>query len=102
MSKKVGKILDSNLDVKCPWCLRDSKLKDWDDHTYAQCTNRDMKRSFMHLNSDKTWLDSSDAYFKCPLCKQWTKSTKLSIINTDDEFLKKLGGKPLLEVIKDE
>lgn len=92
-------VVPSDVSVVCPWCLKENTLKNWDDNTFKECKNREMKRDFMHLQMSKTWLRSSKAYFKCPDCGQWVISAKLKIANTTDARLLKLGGEPLVSPV---
>lgn len=90
--KTNGVTLDNSLDVQCPWCGASNKLKDWDDYTYSHCTNREMKRAYTHLNNSKAFKRSSDTFYICKCCNKWARGSQLSIINTDDKFLRSLGG----------
>ncbi len=66
-----------NLNVKCPWCGKLSKLGEWNDITYAQCFSREMKRAFTQLTEKKAFLKGSDTFYMCPLCKKWSRGNLL-------------------------
>lgn len=86
--------LERSLDIRCPWCGSVHKLGEWNDSTYAMCTSREMRRAFTLLTDRKAFTDKGNAYYMCPGCKKWSKGTTLSIVNTDDAGLLKLGRKP--------
>lgn len=96
--KTNGVTLDNNLDVQCPLCGTSNKLKIWDDDTYGKCTNREMKRAYTHLNNSKAFKRNSDTFYICRNCKKWSRGSQLSIVNTEDKFLRSLGGESVFIV----
>ena len=95
------KNLDKSLEVICPWCNKNSTISQWDDLAFSKCLNRQMRRDFKHLDDPKTWTESADAFFICPKCEQWSRSTKLKIANPTNSEEGRLGGEPLFSVIKE-
>ena len=97
-------MISNNEDIRCGWCRKSSKLKEWDDLTFSRCTNREMKRCYTKLSNEKAFLRKSDTYYMCPKCKSWSRGSQLRIINTDDLKLKNLGGEPIIwgNMINDE
>lgn len=95
-STKGQQMIPLESDVKCPWCMGESKLKEWSDLTYEQCTSREMKREFHSLSEPVAWIENPGYFFKCPICNNWSGGFNLSIVNTEDEKLKRLGGKPVI------
>lgn len=85
-------------DVMCPWCRVVSKLSVWDDVTFSECINREMKRSYMSLRDTNAWKHGSNHFYKCPSCEQWSRGSKLKIVHTEDKELEALGGESLLNV----
>lgn len=79
-------------DIKCPWCGAVEKLGVWNDLTYSRCTNREMKRAFTKLTEEKAFLRKSDTYYICPVCSKWSRGSQLSIVNTNNPKLLRLGG----------
>lgn len=80
--------------VRCPWCYKVHTVEEWDNNTYAQCTNRQMKRAYTHLTNEKAFKrvsDTQDSFFLCPSCNKWSRGSQLAIVDTKDENLLKLG-----------
>lgn len=92
-------MLSRNLDVKCSWCGKTSTLGDWNDTTYARCTNREMKRAFITLTDKKAFLRKTDSFYLCPCCGKWSRGSQLRIVNTNDVKLLKLGGESVLKAM---
>lgn len=78
--------------IKCGWCLKLSKLGDWNDTTYSKCVTKDMKDSFIPLDNSSSFNRDSKAYYICPLCNMWSKGSQLKIINSKNKKLESLGG----------
>lgn len=78
--------------VECSWCGEKATLGEWNDLTYSKCTNREMKRAFTPLTSEKAFLRKSDTFYLCPKCNAWSRGCNLSIVDTDDKKLLSLGG----------
>lgn len=85
--------LDRKLNVRCTWCGKKNTLGEWNDLTYSKCTSREMRRAFMPLTDSSVFKDNTKAYYICPSCNMWNKGNQLKITDTDDENLKKLGGR---------
>lgn len=83
-------------DIKCPWCRAVNKLGVWNDLTYSKCVNREMKRAFTKLMEEKAFLTKTDTYYICPSCNKWSRGSQLSIVNTDNPKLLKLGGELII------
>lgn len=94
-------MLSRDLDVKCGWCGKDSTLGQWNDDTYAKCTNREMKRAFVGLTDKRAFLRKTDSFYICPVCKKWSRGSQLKIVHTDDPALLKLGGESFVTAIRD-
>lgn len=88
--------------VRCPMCGAASSLGEWNDLTYEACTNREMRRAFMELKNPAAFKESSNKFYRCPKCLKWSSGCSLRIIDTEDSFLKSLGGKLNLKIIKRE
>lgn len=86
--------------IKCPRCGKNSSLLEWDAYTFEQCTSREMRRAFLHLNSSKAFEAKSDTFYICPTCKQWSRGSQL-IIDSKDPMLSKLGRKPVVSYTKE-
>lgn len=93
-------MLSRNLAVKCSWCGKDSTLGEWNDTTYARCTNREMKRAFVQLTDKRAFLRKTDSFYLCPICGKWSRGSQLRIIHTDDPMLLKLGGESVMTAVK--
>lgn len=63
--------------MTCAYCFEESTAKQWNDTSFAQCTNREMKRSFTQLDDTKALLPKSNTYYMCPKCRNWNKSNLL-------------------------
>ena len=90
-------ILSDDKLVKCPWCLDDRSLKEWNDATFAECRTREMRRAFRSLKNKSVWGKESKNFYKCPNCGNWSRGNKLRIISDNPE-LNTLGNEPLFEV----
>ena len=82
--------------IKCGWCMKISTLGEWNDLTYSKCTNREMKRAFTKLTEEKAFYRKSDTYYICPKCNKWSRGSQLSVVDTLDDKLIKLGGEPVM------
>lgn len=97
-SKTKNKLeITENLMVECPWCTGESSIKDWTDNSYKYCTSREMKRAFRGLTAIEAWMQEPGYFFKCPICGNWCGGYNLKITNSDDDRLKNLGNKPVIE-----
>lgn len=85
-------MISRNEKISCGWCGKVSTLGEWNDLTYSRCTNREMKRAFTQLTNEKAFLRKSDTFYECPECHKWSRGSQLSIVDTNDEKLLKLGG----------
>lgn len=81
--------------ILCSRCYEKSTLGEWNDITYARCTNREMKRAFTNLTQEKAFLKKSDTFYMCPKCHKWSRGSQLKIVDTENERLLKLGGEPI-------
>lgn len=88
--------------IRCGWCGEKSKLGEWNDLTYSKCTNREMKRAFTNLTDSKAFLRKSDTFYICPKCSKWSRGSQLSIVDTDNPLLLKLGGESAINTINKE
>lgn len=92
--------ISRDLEVKCGWCSRTSTLGEWDDKSYAACKNRKMKRLYIGLTNKKAFDNNDPHYYCCPKCEKWSRGSQLSIVNTEDTELLRLGGLPVFNYIK--
>lgn len=89
-------MIDVNEKVQCGWCGDKATLKEWDELTYSKCVNREMKRAYTPLTNEKAFSHKSKSFYECPNCHKWSRGNKLSIVDTDDTKLLKLGGEPTM------
>ena len=89
-------MLGGDLHIRCGWCGDVSDLKEWNDLTYSKCVNREMKRAFTPLMTERAFNSKSDTFYLCPQCEKWSRGCQLSIVDTDDTKLLRLGGKPVM------
>ena len=82
--------------VRCGWCGKISTLGEWNDLTYSKCTNREMKRAFTLLSEERAFLRKSDTFYMCPKCEKWSRGSQLSIVDTEDKKLLRLGREPVI------
>lgn len=92
--------IDRKEIVRCGWCFKDSTLGEWNDLTYSKCTNREMKRDFTHLTDSKAFLHKSNTFYICPKCSVWSRGSQLRIVDTENAFLKRLGGESVTNPVK--
>lgn len=85
--------------VRCPRCGKTSSLRDWDDKSYKACLSREMRRAFVHLKNEKAFKRSTDTFYLCPKCNNWSRGSQLTI-ESEDIKLKKLGREPLFNIVK--
>lgn len=86
--------------IKCNWCNSVSTAKNWNDETFNCCNNREMKRKFLSIFNEKAFSKNGQKYYKCPVCKNWSKGSQLSIVDTDNRYLLSLGGEPVIKHTK--
>lgn len=91
-------MISRNVKIMCGHCGGVSTLGEWNDLTYSKCTNREMKRAFTELTSEKAFLRKSDTFYECPICNKWSRGCQLSVTDTNDEKLKRLGGEPVVGI----
>lgn len=96
-NSKLETLLNDNSIVKCPWCLSEHTLKEWDDLTFAECRTREMKRAFRSLKNRQVWGKESKNFYKCPNCANWSRGNKLRVVSDNIE-LSKLGNEPLFKI----
>lgn len=95
-----NKILDKEAKIQCQWCGKEDTLKKWNDTTYEQCKNREMKRLYMSVTDTRAYAKNSGKFYKCPNCGQWLKGSQL-IINSTNISLSKLGREPIIQLNKE-
>ena len=94
-------MLNSTEIVICPRCDKKSTLKEWDDNTFKECKSREMRRLYLHLNMEKAFKKSSDTFYLCPKCNNWSRGSQL-IVDSNDKRLIKLGRQPVFEFVESE
>ena len=87
-----------NSIVRCPWCMGENTLQNWEDTTKAECTSRETRRAYRSLTNESVWKKESKNFYKCPNCNQWSRGNKLKIIRPSDKRLDELGGESLFEI----
>lgn len=92
--------IDKKEKVRCGWCFKDSTLGEWNDLTFSKCVNREMKRDFTQLTDSKAFFRKTNAFYICPKCFTWSRGSQLRIVDTDNEYLKKLGGEAVMAPVK--
>jgi len=93
-------MIKEDQNIKCAWCQDKSTAKEWNDTTYDRCVSREMRRSYVPIFLEKTFRRSEDTFYKCPKCSMWMRGCQLSIVDTDDKKLLRLGGEPIYEIVK--
>lgn len=73
-------MIDKNASVKCPWCSADTNIIKWNDLTYSQCINREMKRDFIPITNEKVFKNGSVSFYMCPKCSKWSRGSQLILI----------------------
>ena len=91
--------IDRNEKVLCSWCGKISTLGEWNDTSFSQCKNREMRRTFIQLTEDKAFYRKSDTFYMCPKCGRWSRGSQLKIVGTTNPYLKKLGGESIINII---
>lgn len=85
--------------IKCPWCSKETSALNWNEITFKQCVNREMRKAYVDVFNIKIFLKNSNNFYKCPKCGMWARGNQLSIVHTTDIELLKLGGEsPIQEV----
>lgn len=88
--------IDKHENIRCGWCGESSRLWEWDAETFSKCTNREMKRAFTSLTDSKAFIHKSNTFYICPKCSKWSRGSQLSIIETDNQTLLRLGREPVM------
>ena len=91
--------ISKNEHVKCSRCGKVSTLGQWNDLTYSRCVNREMRRAFTPLTEEKAFTRSADSFYECPECHEWNRGNHLSIVDTENSELLKLGGESFMKRI---
>ena len=99
MSKKYKK-LPVGIEIECQWCGEIHTAEEWSEYSLAQCSNRQMRRDFKPLEDVSIYNKKSDVYYKCKSCGNWSGGWQLTIANTEDEELRRLGGGLLASIGK--
>lgn len=95
------KSLRADLQIRCQRCDKISMLKEWDNNTYKQCVNREMKRLYMHLYNPKAFNKRTGKFYKCPKCGEWLGGHQLYVISDNPEE-SALGGESIIQFIEKE
>ena len=96
MSKKAKVEISLKEKIKCQWCNKKSTLEDWENNTYKECINREMKRAYTHLYEKRAFIKSTDSYYKCPQCGKWLAGSELIIVDSNNKKLEKLGRQSII------
>ena len=88
--------LSKELEIVCGWCYSKSKLSEWDNKTFEQCTNREMKRAYVSLTNEKVFKKGSEKYYICPKCGKWLLGENLTIADSKEH--EDLGGELVVKV----
>ncbi|MEM4385422.1 MAG: hypothetical protein QXD03_02605 [Candidatus Anstonellales archaeon] len=92
-------MLDKDTKILCQWCGEKSSASEWNDNTYAQCINREMRREYTPIYEEKTFKREANTFYKCPKCGIWSRGSQLKIVDTENERWLKLGGEPIISII---
>ncbi len=84
--------------VRCPWCEKENTVEKWNDGTFAQCTNREMKRDFMPMTNEKAFKKNSVSFYVCPNCGKWTRGSQLLLIRGQNNSNNELSAEPLIKI----
>lgn len=74
-----------NDKIRCGWCYKESTVGEWNDLTYSQCTNREMKRLFQPLMDKRAFNRNSVSFYQCPLCGKWLRGNQLTLIKDSED-----------------
>lgn len=91
-------MISKDENIMCGWCGKKSTLGEWNDLTYSKCFNREMKRLYTQLTEEKAFYRKSDTFYICPKCSRWSRGSQLTITDTTDSRLQRLGGEPVMGV----
>ena len=94
-------MIGKDTSIKCGWCDAVYSAEEWNKLTYNNCINREMKRAFLDICNIKAFDRKNPHYYKCPSCGIWCKGSQLSIVNTDNPKLLRLGHEPVLRTRED-
>lgn len=89
-------MIGKEINIKCGWCSGKHKAEEWNELTYSECKSREMRRAYTEIYKESTFSKGADTYYKCPSCGTWSKGCQLSIVDTEDRRLLRLGGEPVL------
>ena len=90
-------MINKNAHIKCGWCDAVHEASVWISIAFESCTNREMKRAFLDIYNEKAFDRKNPHYYKCPSCNTWSKGSQLSIVDTDNPKLLKLGREPVMK-----
>lgn len=71
-------MLNKEDKVGCYWCSEVSTAENWNNATYSECTSREMRRAYTPIFNEKTFTESANTFYKCPLCGKWTRGSNLT------------------------
>jgi len=92
-------MLEKDTMIKCGWCGNKNTAEKWNDLSFSECTNREMRRAYTQIYNEKTFSRKANTFYKCPSCGMWSRGSELAIVDTDDEKLLKLGREPIVKLI---
>lgn len=55
-----------------------------------------MKREFRDIYDKQVWGKSSDHFYICPACKNWSRGNQLRLVNKSGDIIEGLGGNPVI------
>lgn len=91
-------IKDDN-KIQCGWCNTKSTAEEWEDNTLKECKSREMRRAYTSIMNVKTYRRDANTFYKCPHCERWSRGCQLSIVDTEDKALLKLGRQPVIKEV---
>ena len=91
---------ESNI-IQCSWCSAKNTAKSWNDITFSECNSREKRRAYTPIYKESTFSRKADTFYKCPSCGTWSRGSQLSIVDTENIKLLKLGREPLVREVKD-
>lgn len=98
MSKKAINI--DNI-IECPSCKYKATVEEWDKASFSECTSREMKRAYLHLNMVDAFSSNKRHYYMCTGCKQWISGDSLRVYKNNMEKMESIGWKPVYRIAEE-
>lgn len=92
------KVLADDCIIECPLCGESNGIVTWNDTSYVECKNREMRKLYTPLTSFKAFSSNKRSYYKCPNCGEWVSGEGLHVYDCEMNKIEGVGWKQVCRV----